>query len=110
MTLHTRAVFVERRLPKPPGARILVDLTGDGGGNWRYYTAIASRLRGTFRLLDAGDHGRYTHSDLTYQPSSSPLQDFAYTYDLTGNILTLVDRTPRSGGERQYRRAAVPGQ
>lgn len=34
---------------------------------------------------------------LTYQPTGAPLQDFAYTYDLVGNLLQLVDQTPGSG-------------
>jgi RHS repeat-associated protein len=36
---------------------------------------------------------------LTYRPAASatPLQDFAYQYDLVGNILAIHDRTPKSG-------------
>jgi RHS repeat-associated protein len=35
----------------------------------------------------------------TYHPSapSTPLQDFGYAYDLTGNVLAIYDRTPGSG-------------
>ena len=34
---------------------------------------------------------------LVLRPSGRPLQDFAYAYDLAGNVLTIVDRTPGSG-------------
>src|SRR5262249_13528550 len=34
---------------------------------------------------------------LTYHPVANVLQDFAYEYDLAGNILHLHDRTPESG-------------
>jgi RHS repeat-associated protein len=33
----------------------------------------------------------------TYRPTGPPLQDFAYEYDLRGNMLRLRDRTPGSG-------------
>ena len=36
-------------------------------------------------------------SPLTFHFTDPPLQDFAYRYDLLGNILGLVDRTPESG-------------
>ncbi|EHQ91153.1 SpvB/TcaC N-terminal domain-containing protein [Desulfosporosinus youngiae] len=32
-----------------------------------------------------------------YHPTGTPLQDFAYGYDLTGNILAIRDRTPECG-------------
>lgn len=32
-----------------------------------------------------------------YQPLGSPLQDFAYRYDLVGNILSIVERVPGCG-------------
>ena len=52
----------------------------------------------TFRLSRTAQrailHGRV---DFTYQPAGLPLQDFAYEYDLAGNITTIRDRTPESG-------------
>jgi RHS repeat-associated protein len=51
----------------------------------------------TFRLLRLRSE-RYTQPDLlTYQPAGGLLQDFAYQYDLVGNILYLTDRVPGSG-------------
>jgi RHS repeat-associated protein len=51
----------------------------------------------TFRLLRMRTE-RYTQQDsLTYRPAGKVLQDFAYEYDLVGNILHLHDRTPESG-------------
>ena len=41
---------------------------------------------------------RYTTpAALTYHPTGAPLQDFAYQYDLVGNITAIQDRTPDSG-------------
>jgi YD repeat-containing protein len=40
----------------------------------------------------------YRLGDLTYTPTGgSALQDLAYAYDLTGNVLAIDDRTPGSG-------------
>ena len=36
-------------------------------------------------------------SALTYHPTGATLQDFAYDYDLAGNILKIRDRTPDCG-------------
>jgi RHS repeat-associated protein len=42
--------------------------------------------------------GRYTMpANLLFHPNGSVLQDFAYHYDLAGNILRLADRTPGCG-------------
>lgn len=53
----------------------------------------------TFRLARLRSE-RYTTPDPdapTYKPIGAPLQNFAYEYDLVGNILTIHDRTPESG-------------
>jgi RHS repeat-associated protein len=50
----------------------------------------------TFRLVRLRTEG-YTASGLTYQPSGEVLQDYAYQYDLVGNIVALHDRTKRCG-------------
>jgi RHS repeat-associated protein len=51
----------------------------------------------TFRLARLRTE-RYNIPDpLTYRPVSAVLQDFAYEYDLSGNLLDLRDRTPSSG-------------
>ncbi|MEO8128239.1 MAG: RHS repeat-associated core domain-containing protein [Bryobacteraceae bacterium] len=51
----------------------------------------------TFRLLRMRTE-RYTQTDpLTYGPDGGVLQDYAYNYDLAGNILEVHDRSPESG-------------
>ena len=51
----------------------------------------------TFRLVRLRTE-RYTQPDpLTYQPTGAPLQDLAYQYDLSGNLLRIMDQTPGSG-------------
>jgi hypothetical protein len=51
----------------------------------------------TFRLLRLRTE-RYTQpAPLTYRPGANVLQDFAYEYDLVGNILSIQDRIPASG-------------
>jgi RHS repeat-associated protein len=51
----------------------------------------------TFRLVRLRSERYTTPAPLTYQPTGTPLQDFAYKYDLIGNINTIRDRTPDSG-------------
>ena len=51
----------------------------------------------TFRLVRLRTEGYEHPNSLTYIPKGAPLQDFAYEYDLAGNILTIRDRTPDSG-------------
>lgn len=51
----------------------------------------------TFRLARMRTEG-YTQPDpLTYHPTGEVLQDFAYEYDLAGNLIRIHDRTPQSG-------------
>lgn len=51
----------------------------------------------TFRLARLRSEGYRLPAELIYRPSGNVLQDFAYTYDLVGNITTIQDRTPGSG-------------
>ena len=51
----------------------------------------------TFRLVRLRSEPYATPAALTYHPTGAALQDFAYSYDLVGNILLLNDRTPASG-------------
>jgi RHS repeat-associated protein len=51
----------------------------------------------TFRLVRLRTERFTQPSDLVYQPKGGPLQDFAYRYDLVGNILEIQARTPESG-------------
>jgi RHS repeat-associated protein len=51
----------------------------------------------TFRLVRLRTEGYTKPNHLTYHPIGAPLQDFAYEYDLSGNILAIHDRTPGCG-------------
>lgn len=51
----------------------------------------------TFRLSRMRTEHYTNPAAFTYHPVGSPLQDFAYAYDLVGNMLTLHDRTLESG-------------
>jgi RHS repeat-associated protein len=51
----------------------------------------------TFRLVRLRSE-RYTMpADFAFHPTGESLQDFAYEYDLAGNILKIKDRAPGSG-------------
>ncbi len=50
----------------------------------------------TFRLARLRTEG-YTASGMQYLPTGTVRQDFAYEYDLAGNIAALHDRTPACG-------------
>ena len=51
----------------------------------------------TFRLARLRSEPYTTPVAQTYHPNGTALQDFAYSYDLVGNILLLNDRTPTCG-------------
>ncbi|MDZ7961970.1 MAG: SpvB/TcaC N-terminal domain-containing protein [Aulosira sp. DedQUE10] len=53
----------------------------------------------TFRLARLRTERISSGGTFTYLPTARdrPLQDFAYRYDLVGNILSITDRTPGSG-------------
>ena len=101
------------------GALEQVTLVEDAGNEDTYVEHIAYNAKGqrsiialgngvitrhaydpeTFRLARLRSE-RYTQSDPDapiYGPTGAPLQDFAYDYDLVGNILAIHDRTPGSG-------------
>ena len=48
----------------------------------------------TIRLVRMRTEGYSQPAALTYRPTGTPLQDFAYGYDLMGNILNIQERTP----------------
>ncbi len=83
-------IYVEQIVYSAKGQRVLV--TYGNGVMTRY--AYDDR---TFRLLRLrSEHYTQSGSD-SYQPVGVPLQDFAYEYDLVGNVLNIQDRTPTSG-------------
>jgi RHS repeat-associated protein len=51
----------------------------------------------TFRLIRLRTEGYAIPAAFTYQPIGTVFQDYAYTYDLVGNLLGLSDRTPGCG-------------
>jgi RHS repeat-associated protein len=51
----------------------------------------------TFRLVRLRTEGYTKPAGTTYRPAGSVRQDFAYSYDLVGNIWQIHDRTPQSG-------------
>ena len=58
------------------------------------------RLRSADVSSDATAHRVVHQADpLTYHPTGTPLQDFAYDYDLVGNITTIRDRPPKAGSQ-----------
>src|SRR5262249_10794387 len=84
------AVFVARVAYDAAGQRTLIAF---GNGivtryNYDPDTRRLARLRS--ERCDAP-------APFTYRPFGAPLQDFAYEYDLSGNLLALHDRTPQSG-------------
>lgn len=51
----------------------------------------------TFKLVRLRSERYSQPGELNFKPENSPLQDFAYTYDLAGNILSIHDQTPGCG-------------
>ncbi|MCE7985211.1 MAG: hypothetical protein DYG89_28905 [Caldilinea sp. CFX5] len=87
------APYVERIAYNAKGQRVL--LVYGNGVLTRY--AYDSQ---TFRLARLrSEPCTATTSAPTYQPAATdqPLQDFAYAYDLAGNILRITDQTPGCG-------------
>src|SRR5215218_8254733 len=83
-------IHVERIAYNAKGQRTLIAY-GNGMMTRHAYDLETFRLS---RMLTE----RYSKPNtLTYHPTGAPLQDFAYEYDLVGNLLTLHDHTPGSG-------------
>ena len=51
----------------------------------------------TFRLVRLRTEKYNQPNELTYRPTGATIQDFAYQYDLVGNITAIQDRTLASG-------------
>jgi RHS repeat-associated protein len=84
------AVYVERIAYNARGQRLLVVY-----GN-RLMTRHAYDAR-TGRLVRLRSERYASPDDLTYRPDGNLLQDYAYGYDLVGNLIRLSDRTPGGG-------------
>ena len=83
-------LYVERIAYDAKGQRLLIAY-GNG-----VMTRYAYDPR-TFRLKRLRSERYAEPDDLVYRPSGETLQDFAYDYDLVGNILGIRDRAPDSG-------------
>ena len=82
--------YVERIAYNAKGQRVLIAY-GNGVMTRHAYDPQ------TFRLVRLRSQ-LYDHPNvLTYQPKGAVLQEFAYEYDLVGNITAIHDRTPGSG-------------
>ena len=79
--------YVERIAYNAKGQRTLIAL---GSGVMTRYAYDPD----TFRLTRLRSEPCTTTNPSTYHPSGAAVQDFGYAYDLTGNLLTLTDRTP----------------
>lgn len=84
--------YVERIAYNAKGQRILISY-GNG-----FMTRYAYDPK-AFRLARMRTENYTQTQPETYHPSApaTPLQDFAYEYDLAGNILAIHDRAPGSG-------------
>lgn len=80
------ATYVERIAYNAKGQRTLIAY---GNGVMTRYAYDPK----TFRLVRMRTEHYTIPSALTYHPIGAPLQDFAYKYDLTGNILSIKDIT-----------------
>ena len=86
------ALYVERIAYNAKGQRVLV----------AYANGVMTRHvydPQTFRLARLRTE-RFSHppgAEFTYQPAAQGLQDFAYSYDLAGNIIEITDRVSNSG-------------
>jgi RHS repeat-associated protein len=89
-------VYVEHIAYNAKGQRTLISY---GNGVMTRYAYDPQ----TFRLVRLRTEHYVKPDPLTYRPDTSLpqpdtlLQDFAYAYDLTGNVLEIHDRTPKSG-------------
>jgi RHS repeat-associated protein len=88
------ATYVEHIAYNAKGQRILISY---GNGLMTRYAYDPQ----TFRLLRMRTESYATPlaTPPVYHPSaaSTPLQEFGYVYDLIGNVLSMVDRTPGCG-------------
>lgn len=82
--------YVERIAYNAKGQRVLIAY---GNGVMTRHTYDPR----TFRLVRMRSERYAQPNPLTYRPTGAVLQDFAYEYDLVGNITKIRDRTPESG-------------
>src|SRR6185437_12690580 len=83
-------LYVEHIAYNARGQRILIAY-GNGVMTRHAYDPV------TFRLARLRTDRYATPAAGAYRPIGAPLQDFAYRYDLAGNITAILDRTPDCG-------------
>ena len=86
--------YVERIAYNAKGQRILIAYGNGALTRYSYHpkTFRLQRLR-----TEHFDQTVHTANPLSYKPAGKVLQDFAYQYDLNGNILKIKDSSPESG-------------
>lgn len=84
-----REVYVQRIAYNAKGQRVFIAYGNDIITRYAYDPA-------TFRLARLRTE-HLTRTGLTYQPTGTLLQDWAYDYDLSGNILAIHDIVPGCG-------------
>lgn len=82
--------FVEQIAYNAKGQRVLIAY---GNGIMTRYAHDPQN----FRLVHMRSERFDELADFTYRGSGAPQQDYAYEYDLVGNILSMFDRTPACG-------------
>jgi RHS repeat-associated protein len=95
-------ILVEHITYNAKGQRILIAY---GNGVMTRYAYDPA----TFRLSRLRSERFTQPAAKKYQPTGAPLQDFAYVYDLSGNLLKLHDRTPGSGIPNQPNLGQING-
>ena len=103
MNGQSSQTYVERIAYNAKGQRVLIAY---GNGVMTRYAYDPQ----TFRLVRLRTERYESPEERQYKPKGAPLQDFAYRYDLAGNILQLSDRTPRSGVANNLQAAQVQAQ
>ncbi len=86
--------YVERIAYNAKGQRLLIAY---GNGALTRYSYDDETFRLNRLRTERFEPAIHATNSLTYKPVGKVLQDFAYQYDLNGNILNIKDRSPESG-------------
>lgn len=87
-------IYVERIAYNAKGQRILIAY---GNGALTRYSYDPETFRLQRLRTERFDQTAQTANPLSYKPIGNVLQDFAYQYDLNGNILKIKDSSPECG-------------
>ncbi|WP_367105955.1 SpvB/TcaC N-terminal domain-containing protein [uncultured Psychrobacter sp.] len=86
--------YVERIAYNAKGQRILIAY---GNGALTRYSYDDNTFRLNRLRTEHFDVNIHASNSSAYKPTGKVLQDFAYQYDLNGNILKIADRSPECG-------------